>query len=413
MGRKTETQSPSLAGETITGPFFSRVVGQKVICSYLKKAIGHQRLAHAYLFTGSPGVGKDAVALDFATALLCDKFETSPEEAPCRTCPQCLLAARLQHPDLHITVPRPGKTSQSRMDNEQQDGITESVDKKFLEALKKKSVDHYYPVLLPRAKDILIEHIRLLINQASRMPYQAKRKVFVIFYADKMNLNAQNAFLKILEEPPEDTHLLLMAEREGALLETIRSRCQHLIFQPLAAKDIEAELRVRQPDIGDAAPLISQLSGGSLRQALELTQMDWNALQELVVNFLAACANRNPIELAAIFKELLPDDYSNDYGEVHLTLGTLQLFLRDVATLQTARRAGKSTSLQLILSSVKDRAEKLLDAFPDANSELALRAVQTARDHLDRLYTPINILTKLSYQLSHALGRKRKSQRAA
>ncbi|MBU1935829.1 hypothetical protein KKG05_00390, partial [bacterium] len=89
-----------MAGETIAEPFFFRVVGQKIICSYLKKAIEHQRLAHAYLFTGASGVGKDAVALDFATALLCDKFETSPEEAPCRTCPQCQLAARLQHPDL-------------------------------------------------------------------------------------------------------------------------------------------------------------------------------------------------------------------------------------------------------------------------------------------------------------------------
>ncbi|MBU1706336.1 hypothetical protein KKB28_00300, partial [bacterium] len=91
----------------------------------------------------------------------------------------------------------------------------------------------------------------------------------------------------------------------------------------------------------------------------------------------------------------------------------LQLFLRDVAALQTARCAGAGASPQLVLSGLKKRADRLLDGFPDANSELAVRAVQTARDRLDRLYTPINILTDLSFQLSHALGRKRKSQRAA
>lgn len=410
MGRKTKAQSTSVAGSPAVGPLFSRVVGQRVVCSYIRRAIENRRIAHAYLFTGPAGVGKDAVALDFATALLCEKFDGSPQQAPCHTCVQCRLATRLGHPDLHILAPLPGKASRARLADEAEEGTTgEIVDEKLLAALARKAADPYIPILLPRARDILIGQIRVLTNQASRMPFQAQRKVFVILHADRMNVNAQNAFLKVLEEPPADTHLLLTSEREGILLETIRSRCQHLIFQPLSETDIEEALRARHPELEEAAALISRLAGGSLRQALELSKMDWKALQTLAVDYLAGCARLDPLELEDCHEKLLSDDF----GGPSVSLSTLQLFLRDVALLKAAQQARQDPEPLLVLHGFWKRAERLLDVFPKADPERAVRAVQTARDNLERGYTPSNVLTALSFRLYHALGPRQDSRRAA
>lgn len=424
MARKGKAQSSSLAGSAVTGPLFSRVVGQRIVCSYLRRAIENQRVAHAYLFTGPAGVGKDAVALDFAAALLCEKFDQHAQEAPCRTCTQCRLALRLQHPDLHPIAPTPGKTSRGRSADEGEEGsVDEVVDKKLLEVFAKKAADPYVSVLLPRARDILISQIRVLTNQASRMPFQAARKVFVIFHADRMNVNAQNALLKVLEEPPADTHLLLTSEREGALLETIQSRCQHITFQPLSEADIEDALQSRHPEPGEAAPLVSRLAGGNLRQALEFSGMDWDALQNSAVDYLAACTRPDPIALEDCISKLLPPEYGGPpvrWDSAHhfmdllkLFLGTLQLFLRDVALIQAARHARQDPQPLVVLRGFRDRAEKLVEGFPDADPERAVRAIQTTRDYLERGYSPSSVVTALSFRLHHALGPRKKSRRAA
>jgi DNA polymerase-3 subunit delta' len=317
---------------------------------------------------------------------------------------------RLQHPDLHPIAPFPGKTSRGRLVEDGEEGsVDEVVDKKLLAVFAEKAADPYVSVLLPRARDILIGQIRVLTNQASRMPFQSARKVFVIFHADRMNVNAQNAFLKVLEEPPADTHLLLTSEREGALLETIQSRCQHIAFQPLSETDIEDALQTRHPELGEAAPLVSRLAGGNLRQALELSEMDWNALQDLAVSYLAECARLDPLELEAYHTKLL----SSDFGGPPVSLGTLQLFLRDVALIKAARHARQDPQPLLVLRSFRKRAEKLLEVFPSADPDRAVQAVQTARDYLDRGYTPSSVLTALSFRLHRALGPQGKSRRAA
>ena len=409
MARETKAKSSSLADSPVAGLLFSRVVGQSVVCYYLRRAIENRRIAHAYLFTGPAGVGKDAVALDFAATLLCEKFDSHPEETPCRSCAQCRLTARLQHPDLHVVAPLPGKAGLARMAEENDEGtISEIIDKKFLEALAKKALDPYFPILLPHARDILIGQIRILTNQASRMPFQSSRKVFVIAHADRMNINAQNAFLKVLEEPPLDTHLILTSEREGVMLETIHSRCQHVVFQPLSEADIEEGLRARYFEPEEAIPLISRLAGGSLRRALELSGMDWNALQSMVVDYMANCARLDPMALEDDYVKLLSDDFSG----LSVTLCTLQLFLRDVAFLKAARQAQKDPKSLMVLQGMRKRAEDLLNVFPEADLENAVQAVQAARDYLERGYTPNSVLTALSFRLYHALGPRQDSRRA-
>jgi len=438
MGRKAKTESSELADRSIEEPLFHRVVGQKAARSYLCRAIENQRVAHAYLFTGPAGVGKSAIALDFAAALLCERFDSDSGQAPCRTCVQCQLVARLQHPDLHIVAPIPGKAAVRRMEearkasgSENAEGkpasataraedyaevpVTEIVDKKLLDAIAEKARDPYVPVLLHfpdlllRSLSILIEQIRILIKQAYRMPFQARRKVFILLHADRMNINAQNAFLKVLEEPPADTHFLLACEGEGALLPTIRSRCQPIVLPPLLEPDIEEALRKRYPKLEESIPLISRLAGGNFWQAMELARIDWKALQTMAVDYFRECVRLDPNELEKSYEKLLSDDF----GGYRIALGTLQLFIDDVAILKAERQIGKDMHLLLSHQDCRGRAELLLNRFPEVNPERALQAIQTACDNLERGYTPYSVLTALSFRLHHALGQKQDSKPAS
>jgi DNA polymerase-3 subunit delta' len=436
MGRKAETESTHVAGEEVGGPLFSRVIGQKVVCSYLRRAIKNQRVTHAYLFTGPAGVGKDAVALDFAAALLCDKYDTESEHAPCRTCPQCRLTARLEHPDLHILAPLPGKTSRDRLaeeakrasaldvDDEKTQGaaareeeegpISEIVDKRLMAAIAEKAKEPYMPILLPRALSILIWQIRALINNAYRQPFQARRKVFIITQADRMNLNAQNAFLKALEEPPEDTHFFLTCELEGNLLETIRSRCQRIVFPPIAEADIEEALRARLPEFKESAGPISRLASGNFWQALELSKMDWKEMQSAAADYMGACAEGSfdPMKLDIFYEKVL----SEESGRPRILLGILLLFLNDAALLKGAHAGGQDARSLLALPDLRKdgerRAERLVKSFPQVQPEQAVLAIHTAVSQLERGYTPRSVLTALSFQLHHALGHRRVQTKA-
>ncbi len=438
MGRKAKAESSELANRSVEEPLFYQVVGQKAACFYLRRAIENQRVAHAYLFTGQAGIGKSAIALDFAAALLCEKFDSDSGHAPCRTCVQCQLTARLQHPDLHIVAPIPGKAAVRRMEEARKASgsenaeekpvsattqaedyaevpITEIVDKKLLEAIAEKAQDPYvpvllhFPVLLLRSLSILIEQIRILIKQTYRMPFQARRKVFILFHADRMNINTQNAFLKVLEEPPPHTHFLLACEGEGTLLPTIRSRCQPITLPPLLETDIEEALQKRKPELGESVPLIARLAGGNFWQAMELARIDWKALQALAVGYLAECARLDPSELEKFYEKLL----SEEFGGYRIALGTLQLFIDDVAILKAERQIGKDMHLILSHQGCRDRAEKLLNIFQAADPERALQALQTACDSLERGYTPNSVLTALSFRLHHALGPKQDTKSTA
>ncbi|MFH1011203.1 MAG: hypothetical protein V1784_08215 [bacterium] len=428
-----------MADEAVGEPLFHRVVGQKVVCSYLQRAIENARIAHAYLFTGPSGVGKDAVALDFAAALLCEKFDTDSKQAPCRICAQCRLTARLQHPDLHIIVPLPGKTGarraaederkQSLSDSldekptgamaqaprEEEGGIPDVVQRKLMAAIEEKAKEPYTPILLPRALSILIEEIRdWVIDKAYLMPYQARRKVFIITQADRMNLNAQNAFLKVLEEPPSDTHLFLTCEHEGGLLETIRSRCQRIVFPPISETDIEQALCARYPELKENAAPISRLAGGSFWQALELSKMkDWDKLGSMAVDYFMHCALLDPLKLQEFYTKLLSDEF----GGRRILLGILLLFVSDVALLKAARKGSQNTTPPLALPGLRKdgelRAEKLVKNFPRLQPEQAAQAIQAALDYLERGYTPHSVLTALSFQLHHALGPQQAAKKQA
>ena len=161
------------------------LAGNERIRDAVTSAVAEKRIPHAILLEGDRGTGRHTLMQFLSRAAVCDG-----ENAPCGECRGCHLAEVGTHPDITVVTPEDGK------------------------------------------KNIAVSQIRDLRADAYVKPHMAARRVFVIDKADSMNEQAQNALLKVLEEPPADIIFILIAESAAALLDTIISRCTLLSLVP-------------------------------------------------------------------------------------------------------------------------------------------------------------------------------------
>ncbi|HET9595722.1 MAG TPA: DNA polymerase III subunit delta' [Anaeromyxobacteraceae bacterium] len=219
---------------------FSELIGQDRALGHLRSALARGALHHAYLFGGPEGVGKATAARLLAQAGNCEAPEP---ERPCGACPPCRKIARSNHPDVLELAEERVMARQGRW--EPRGGRTPS-------------------------KDIVVDQIRDLVDHRLALRrFEGRRRFVVIDPADAMNPQAQNALLKSLEEPPDDTTFVLVASNPDLLLPTIRSRCARVAFAPLGERAIAGRLAEEEVAEEDAL-LAAALSGGSLARAREV-----------------------------------------------------------------------------------------------------------------------------------------------
>lgn len=245
---------------------FNDVIGQKRPKEILRRALRSDRLAHAILLHGPEGVGKRAMAFELAKAVNC----TNSAADPCDTCSSCRKISSLQHPDLKVLFPAP---AQAKVEEE-------------LSVLRQLARDRYKAAGLGRSVSISIEKVRELQRDAAYRPYEGKRKVAVILEADQMRAEAANALLKTLEEPPDYLLLILTTAKPNSLLPTILSRCQLLRLERLSAEEVEKALMDREKIALERAKIISRLSDGNLRRALQMVEEDLDEYRDVAWDLL-------------------------------------------------------------------------------------------------------------------------------
>lgn len=232
---------------------YSAVTGHEFICQKLRGAVAKGRTVSAYLFSGPKGIGKKTVTAPFAAALLCDAPENG---GPCHHCPSCKLLAAGNHPD-YITLHIPD-------------------DK----------------------KSIGIETVReQLIQQVYILPFTSKRKVFVIENGDALTKEAQNALLKVLEEPPHYAVFLILTTAQNKLLETVRSRCLKLQFLPLKEEVCKAYFQTLSGYESDRRALAASFAQGVIGHGKAmLTDDAYYALyRETVAKLVALTKSRSAL----------------------------------------------------------------------------------------------------------------------
>lgn len=207
---------------------FAAVVGHQKQLAILRSALISQRLHHAYLFVGPEGVGKRTVAVAYAKAIHCrqrsDDF--------CDRCENCQRISDGNHPDVRIIE------------------------------------------LLADKKEISIQQIRDLERELNYRSFTGKQKIMIIDPATSMNLSAQNALLKTLEEPPPNTLIILIATNGGGLLPTVRSRCMRLSFAPLPRREVAIYLQTKHGRASADAEFLAAMSMGSIGAALDMEETE-------------------------------------------------------------------------------------------------------------------------------------------
>lgn len=247
---------------------FDRIIGQQRARDILIRAIEHKRVPHAYLFNGPEGVGKQALAIEFAKALYC----SSEVQKPCNQCSNCKRVNNFEHPDFQFIFPAPKTAS---VDEERQ--VLDSVAK-----------NPYSRSKLWASPTIGIDRIRELRRISNLKPLEGLR-VVIITNAHNMTAEASNSLLKILEEPPEFMHIVLITSRINTLLPTIISRCQEIRFSILSDNEIEKALIEREQIDTQKAEVISRISQGSYGNALLWLDEEFEARRELTLDFLRTC----------------------------------------------------------------------------------------------------------------------------
>ena len=258
--------------KTVT--IFDPLTGQKKVWERLTSIAASDQVGSAYLLTGPPGSGKEALALTFAQYLNCE----APDILPCYSCPPCQRFKQLQHEKLKLVfpLPIPRKKAETELDN---------ISLEFVEdAIKKKALDSFYKIQIPKANRILIRSIRDLRKTLYLKDDNVGRKMVLFFDAHLLSAGqgeAANALLKILEEPPKNTTLLLVTDHKELLLSTILSRCQHMGV-PRLDNDFVRGWLLKNGANSQNISLMIGLSSGNIHQARFLMKQSLTELIALV-----------------------------------------------------------------------------------------------------------------------------------
>ena len=253
-----------MAGKAIINTVISL---QPEIWKRLLKICGGDRVGSAYLFSGPPGCGKEGLAIAFSCGLNCSN-ESNPL---CGECHSCKQFHSLQHEHVTFIVPLPG--SNSGKPGEQGGKIKDQKNVElFQAALEEKSKNLFHKITLPRAKQILIGSVRGLRKTLYLKTQTHGRKTVLIFDAHLLSAGqgtAGNALLKILEEPPKNTTIILVTDYKEQLSPTLLSRCQYIDFPPID----QSTMRSYIVDIGiesELIPILTEISQGDMHKACSL-----------------------------------------------------------------------------------------------------------------------------------------------
>ncbi|WP_026892557.1 DNA polymerase III subunit delta' [Lacrimispora aerotolerans] len=308
-------------------PGFNDIIGHDTIKEHLKKAIESDHVSHAYILTGETGMGRKSLANAFAMTLLCEKGKSEP----CMECHACKQVMSSNHPDLIF-------------------------------------VGHEKP------GSIGVDDIRGQIHDTIMIrPYSSYYKIYIVDEAEKMTVQAQNALLKTIEEPPSYAIIMLLTTNQEAFLPTILSRCVQLKLKPLKDSVVKSYLMGSLGIKESRADIYAAFARGNLGRAIHLASSEeFQLLYSELLHMLKHLKEMDIIELLFYIKKMKDENL-----DIYDCLDFMQLWYRDVLMYKVTQdinllifREEFNTMKEMSAASAYDGIERILKAIDKARIRL-------------------------------------------
>ena len=306
---------------------FRDIVGQEMIKEYMQNAIHTDKVSHAYIIQGELGAGKEFIARTISKTVQCER----QKEEPCEECRSCKQISGKNHPDVIW-------------------------------------VSHEKP------NSIGVEDIRKQVNNDIGIkPYYGPKKIYIINEAEKMTVQAQNALLKTMEEPPEYGIIFLLTTNADTLLPTILSRCVVLHMRPVEDSRIQEYLmkNLQIPDY--KASVCAAFARGNIGKAKALAENeDFEHIKEEAISLLKYIQDMEISEIVVAIKRI--SDFKLDVGSY---LDIISIWFRDILLFKATKDINSlifKDEIQYI-KKIADRSsyegiENIIEAIDKAQSRL-------------------------------------------
>ncbi len=351
---------------------FDEVVGQDPIAQTLKNAINSKRIAHAYLFSGTRGVGKTTMARILAKALNCLKAD-EPTAEPCCKCESCLA---VNHGDDIDVIEIDGASNNG------------------------------------------VEEVRRLRENAIYRPARARFKIYIIDEVHMLTTSAFNALLKILEEPPEHVKFIFATTEPNKVLATIQSRCQRFDFSNINPQDIAEQLKkvLKSENIkfeDDLILQVAKMAKGSMRDALSLLDRllstgEQPLTSQLLEQFLG-CPDSEKVH--SLLERITDCDAAGTLGALDSLLSTgltevqiVDALVEYIRDLMVAKSAGADSELLMLTAQQADKLAQLTEKFDIPALVYSITALEKIRWSVKNTETARPLLEAL--MLRFALAEK-------
>lgn len=301
---------------------FKDILGNETLKNHFKTAVRQKKISHAYIIEGEKGSGKKMLAEAFAKILQCEQKKENQEEA-CGICTSCKQMENKNHPDV-VWVP------------------------------------HEKPNV------ISVKEVReQMVNTIDVMPYKGPYKIYIVDEAEKMNIAAQNAVLKTIEEPPPYGIILLLTTNRGVFLPTILSRCILLTVKPVPNQQIRQYLMEHWSIEEKTADFCVDISMGNIGKAVDAAlSEEFTKIRQFARSVLPYIHELEPYEIAEKVKQL-----KNEKENVQDFLDMMFMWFRDLLVLKTCDQQNllifKEDYLFLKKQSKNISYERLNEAFGD------------------------------------------------
>lgn len=365
----------------------NHIIGQEKIRAELSRIVSSDRIGHAYLFTGSAGIGKKALALAFAEAI--NGVENLSQLGDYKVSAK---SSWLSHPDIHVFIPLPKSASFDEFSGRIQ--LLADDPYAVIDFANRPSLDGSYDGKSRNAfyyKEYFKDDIR---PKMMLKPNEGKRNIIILSNIERMPPNVSNAFLKTLEEPGENLMFLLTTDNFNALLPTIVSRCQIMRCNNLSNEQIFEGL-VKDGLERDDADYLARVSGGNYASTRFYDAKTLRENRKQVIHYLRMSYTQDAAEIATLVNQW-SSAFSNE-GHIAM-LNMIEVFLRDLAVFMDTQ------DVRLLTNA--DQAEvikKFTSTLKHARIEAMIATVNNFRPMIYQNISPKLVYTVMALRFGYLM----------